>query len=799
MDCKYKEECKFFTDRKLDTSKKYLFLFSSPYAPFMPTLRKMALDVGLDLEDVDFQTVKCSYKAWELDLYLPVNQIKKCATYFDGIKGYKAIVAFGNPASKVFNRKGNIYNYMFYPNYYNNIPVYTTFPIYEIRYNPLKIQWAEKTLKRLSSIPNKPVYNIVEVTDNDRLDRCINEIKKSKMIVFDVETNGLLPKFYSGNGIITSVGVSANENTVYMFSDSYVYTLFPKLKQYFENPEYNIIAHNIQFDTQVLYLGLGIDIKGRLIDTMLLAYLFNEKQEISLKALAPQIGIYYSEEEETQFKTGKDLSKEDFIRYNAKDVMATLLLYNRYMKLMVDNDHIYKAFNHILSPLQKVLIKIQENGMPIDVVKLKELTKKYEKDLDELRSKMHALPEVIAYEKDNGELNINSTQQLVVLLTKYYNIELTKTTDKGSLKIDKAVLESLRDSNAKDFIEPLMEYKVKSKLLSTYLASFIKKNYIGKDKRLHSNFMISTGTGRLSSNSPNLQNIAGNKDIKALLVPMKSNHIMLNADYSSCELRVSAGISNEKSMIEAFKNGADLHARVGHEVFGEPEHVYKEDKKKRTMVKAINFGLLYGMGAYTLAKRIGVSEKEAQDYINSYYKTYANITRKIEEYQTFARNNGYVYLPFGKRRFILDIANRFNSNVSKTDALGQALKRIITKQKSSAEREAYNTIVQGTSVFFTYLSLIRIQEYIDENNLDACIINTVHDSIVFSIDKDTAFDFIPVLMELMTDYEYEWLNGVPLRADVEIGYDYGHLHEVEKDILEDKNKFDEFIASIKEE
>ena len=792
MECIHKDECKYYKERELKDGK-YLFVFSSDYSYELSTIQKLCKIVGIDMNDVVLETVKCSYSSWELDLYLKLPQVKKCKSYFSNLSNYKSIITFGNPASKLFSRKGNFYNYMEFPNNYNNISVYSTFPIYMIGRNKFMFEFAAYTLSQVKEgkFAPAPKYKVIEITSENEVNQLKKEIKQTHLIVFDTETNGLLPTFYKGEGKVLTAAVSSYKDRVYVFPEEHI-DLFPLLKDEFEDINNIVVAHNIQYDAQVLKIFYGINIKGTLRDTMLFAYLLNEMQELSLKVLAPQVGLFYSEEEETQFKTGKIISKNKFLAYNAKDVMATHLLYIKFMKEAIQED-VYSVLNTILAPLQKVLIQIQYNGMSIDTDKLAQLQIEYKKYLDELQDKIQQLPEVKRYNQENEPLNINSTQQLVKLITDYFGIELKTTTKKGTLKMDKKILQSLKGKKIEKFTSLLLEYKEKSKLLSTYLKSFTDKDYVGKDNSLHSNFMISTHTGRLSSNSPNLQNIAGNKDIKSMLVPKKDNHILINADYSSCELRVSAGISQETSMINAFKDGLDLHAKVGAEVFGGEEKIYKEDKKKRTMVKAINFGLLYGMGAYTLGERIGVSSQEAEKYIMDYYRTYKNIQKTINYYKNFALENGYVVLPFGKRRYLLDVANIVNGSKRQSTYMN-AVNNYLNKRKLSAEREAYNTIVQGTSVFFTYLSLIRIQNYINENNIDAYIVNTVHDSIVISIDKKQSYDFIKKIIYFMSDYNYEFLHTVPLRADVEVGYNYGHLNEVDKNWS--KEEYMNFISNL---
>ena len=367
-----------------------------------------------------------------------------------------------------------------------------------------------------------------------------------------------------------------------------------------------------------------------------------------------------------------------------------------------------ELFSNIEMPLVKVLGDMQFNGMYVDKEELIEFGDKLKQGLNELTNEI--------YELCGEEFNINSTQQLGVILFEKLELPVYKKTKKG-YSTDVDILEKLK--NKHPVIEKILEYRSLMKLNSTYVEGLLP--YINeKTKRIHSYFhQTVTATGRISSTEPNLQNIPTRiefgKRLRKVFKP-KEGCIYIDADYSQIELRVLAHISEDKHMLEAFKNDEDIHVQAASKVLGIPKE--EVTKEQRSSAKAVNFGIVYGISDFGLSEQLGISKKKAKEYIEQYLEKYSGIKKFMDDIVEIAKKQGYVETLFHRRRYIPEI----NSNNYMVRKFG--------------ERVAMNTPIQGTAADIMKIAMIDVYNKLKEENLDAKIILQVHDELMIECKKE---------------------------------------------------------------
>ena len=367
-----------------------------------------------------------------------------------------------------------------------------------------------------------------------------------------------------------------------------------------------------------------------------------------------------------------------------------------------------ELFSNIEMPLVKVLGDMQFNGMYVDKEELIEFGDKLKQGLNELTNEI--------YELCGEEFNINSTQQLGVILFEKLELPVYKKTKKG-YSTDVDILEKLK--NKHPVIEKILEYRSLMKLNSTYVEGLLP--YINeKTKRIHSYFhQTVTATGRISSTEPNLQNIPTRiefgKRLRKVFKP-KEGCIYIDADYSQIELRVLAHISEDKHMLEAFKNDEDIHVQAASKVLGIPKE--EVTKEQRSSAKAVNFGIVYGISDFGLSEQLGISKKKAKEYIEQYLEKYSGIKKFMDDIVEIAKKQGYVETLFHRRRYIPEI----NSNNYMVRKFG--------------ERVAMNTPIQGTAADIMKIAMIDVYNKLKKENLDAKIILQVHDELMIECKKE---------------------------------------------------------------
>jgi DNA polymerase-1 len=396
-------------------------------------------------------------------------------------------------------------------------------------------------------------------------------------------------------------------------------------------------------------------------------------------------------------------------------------------------------FNDIEIPLLHVLADMELEGIKLDTEFLNSLSKDLDNDIKNLETKI--------YEDAGEEFNIGSPKQLgEILFDKMKLVDKPKKTKTGQYSTAEDVLSYL----AKDhpIIQHVLEYRGLSKLKSTYIDA-LPGQVEPSTGRVHTDYMQTVAaTGRLSSNNPNLQNIPirteRGRQVRKAFVPRNEDYILLAADYSQIELRIIAALSQETTMIEAFKNGEDIHASTASKVFNIP--LDEVTREQRSNAKTVNFGIIYGVSAFGLSNQTDLSRGEAKDLIDTYYKTYPKLRNYISEQIDFAREHGYVQTVLGRRRYLKDI-NGSNAVV-----------------RGAAERNAVNAPIQGSAADIIKIAMINIYRKLEEGDFRTKMLLQVHDELVFDVYK-------PELEELKTMIKTEMENAYTLSVplDVELG------------------------------
>lgn len=506
------------------------------------------------------------------------------------------------------------------------------------------------------------------------------------------------------------------------------------LKDFYES-DVKKITHNTKADI-VFLSAYNIEIKNVIFDTMLGGYILNsDREDYEYNEMAEDfLGESYLSTEEILGK-GKsrksllDISDKEFVTYCGAWADISRRAYFEMSKQIEENDQHY-LYYEIELPLTFVLADMELEGMKIDIQGLKDYRDKLELKLQELRSDIYWLA--------GEEFNINSPKQLSHILFEKLGLKGGKKTKTGwSTSAD--ILEKLKDKD--EIVGKVLEYRTYSKLKSTYADGLLA--LVKDDGRVYSTFnQTVTTTGRISSTEPNLQNIPVRLDlgreVRKLFVA-KEDCIYLDADYSQIELRVMASMADDKSLIEAFKNGSDIHRSTASLVFNTPFDEVTDLQRRNA--KAVNFGIIYGMGAYSLSQDLGITKKEADAYIASYFEKYPNVKAFIDKSVEDARSLGYAKTIFNRRRYIKEINS---SNFM---------------QRSFGERVAMNMPVQGTAADIIKIAMVKVYNKLKEQGLKSKLILQVHDELIietYENEKDIVSEILRSEME----------NAVKLSVDM---------------------------------
>ena len=516
-----------------------------------------------------------------------------------------------------------------------------------------------------------------------------------------------------------------------------------KLKPIFEDSRIKKIGYNIKYDMLVLS-QYGITVEGTLFDPMIASYIVRADGQHNMDDIAAEYLSYKTISYSELVGTGKeqkhirDVPLQTLSDYSCEDSDITVRLYGHFQKKLNELG-ITKLCEEMEFPLVSVLARMERTGVAIDVDFLAGMSKDLEHQLEHLTHEIHVAAGM--------SFNINSTQQLAeILFNKLKLVPVRKT--KSGFSTDVAVLEALRGVHP--IIELLLEFRQSGKLKSTYIDA-LPKLINTRTGRVHTSFnQTVTTTGRLSSSDPNIQNIPIRtelgRSIRKAFIAGDPESLLLSADYSQIELRVMAHISGDEAMIQAFRNHEDIHTSTAAKVFGVAAEDVTRDMRRKA--KEVNFGIMYGIGAYGLANRLEMSQSEAKEIIARYFARFPKVQQYISDTIAGARKNGYVSTLLGRRRYMNDIRSN-NQNI-----------------RQNAERQAMNMPIQGTAADMIKLAMVHIDSEIRKQKLASSMLLQVHDELVFEVRKNEE----DRMKELV---EKEMCQALPLSVPVEVDLGIG--------------------------
>ena len=448
----------------------------------------------------------------------------------------------------------------------------------------------------------------------------------------------------------------------------------------------------------------------------------------------------------------KDVDVEKAKDYAAEDADITFRLYKKFHKSLKDEKmvNIYELFE---KPMIKILAFMEIEGIKIDNKFLKTLSSKFEKKIDKIQKNVFKI--------SKKEFNIASPKQLGEILYNELKIADLKKTKKGSFATNASVLEDLA-FKGHEFPQLVLDWRQVSKLKNTYSDS-LPEHINPLTNRVHTSFLLAaTTTGRLASSDPNLQNIPikseDGRDIRKSFIAEKDN-VLISADYNQIEMRILADLADVKELKKAFKNNEDIHSLTASQIFN--IEIKKVDQDQRRKAKAINFGIIYGISQYGLAKQINVSNYEAEEFLNSYFAKFPEIKVYMDQTIKFCRKNGYVNNIFGRRSHFININDK-NYNV-----------------RNFQERAAINAPIQGSASEIMRLAMIRLEKRLnDQKNQDTKMLLQIHDELIFETPKSGTEKIRKIIIEEMTSVvnSDQHSFSIPLTIDLNIGDNWGSLH-----------------------
>ena len=593
-------------------------------------------------------------------------------------------------------------------------------------------------------------YQLIET--GKPLELFIKQMLKQPAVCFDTETTSL----NTFEAELVGIAFSWNKNKGYYLpfpeDRQEAKALLDQLEVFFTHESIIKVGQNLKYDIKVL-AQYGMQLKGPIFDTMLAHYVINPDMRHNMDVLA-ETYLKYSPQpiEELIGKGRKKISMrevplEQQKEYAAEDADITFQL-KEYFGQELEATQTKKLYEEIELPLVKVLAKMELEGIRVNQDFLEQLSQALEKDILAL--------EKTIYQEAGESFNIGSPKQLgEILFGKLKLVEKPKKTKTGQYSTAEDVLSYL--ANEHQIIADVLAWRGLMKLKSTYVDA-LPQQIQEKTGRIHTEYMQTVAaTGRLSSNNPNLQNIPirteRGREVRKAFIPRDENHVLVAADYSQIELRIIAALSQEDTMIEAFKNGEDIHASTAAKVFDVP--LADVTREQRSNAKTVNFGIIYGVSAFGLSNQTDMSRSEAGDLIKTYYKTYPKLRDYIDKQIEFARENGYVETVLGRRRYLKDI-NAKNNVV-----------------RSAAERNAVNAPIQGSAADIIKVAMINIQNQLEAKNLKSKMLLQVHDELIFDVPKSE-------LKELKQMVQYEMENAfklsVPLDVEVGVGNNWLEAH-----------------------
>ena len=601
-------------------------------------------------------------------------------------------------------------------------------------------------------------YEIIK--NEDELRKFLKNAEEIGEFSIDTETNSLDPHQASlvGISISSSIGyafyIPLNHLNTKNFDEKNILSIF---KPYLEDKSIKKIGQNIKFD-YIIFFHRGIDINS-MEDTMLMSYVLDAgKNRHNMDTLSE----IHLDHKTIKFKdivgTGKkqinfsEVDLEVAKNYASEDADITYRLYKIFLKSLKSENliNIYEIFE---KPLIKILAMMEINGIGLDKGFLKKLSSKFSNKIEQFEKKI--------YKISNKQFNIASTKQLGEIMYNELKISSLKKTKKGSFATSASVLEDLA-FKGHELPKLVLDWRQTSKLKNTYSDS-LPEHLNSKTNRVHTSFLLAaTTTGRLASSDPNLQNIPikseDGRDIRKAFISEKDKKL-ISADYNQIEMRILADLADVKALKKAFLNSEDIHSLTASQVFG--VEIKKVNSEMRRKAKAINFGIIYGISQYGLAKQIGVSNNEAEEFLNSYFQKFPEIKEYMNSTIKFCRKSGYVQNIFGRKTHIIGINDK-NFNV-----------------RNFQERAAINAPIQGSASEIMRLAMIRLNSELNlPKNQNLKMLLQIHDELIFETNindlKKSSKLISDIMMSVKNSEQHSF--SIPLLVDVNSGKNWGELH-----------------------
>jgi DNA polymerase-1 len=605
-----------------------------------------------------------------------------------------------------------------------------------------------------------PVYQTIDdiqvdyrwVMEESEVKKVVEQILRQEVFCFDTETTSL--DLFEAECVGISVSWKKHQG-VYFPIDSDAKKAKEQielLRPIFESDRLKI-AQNLKFDLAVL-LKYDVYVQGPFFDTMLAHYLIEPDQRHNMKVLCEHYLQYAPIPIESLIgDKGKNQGSmrnvplEQISRYANEDTDVTYQLYEILSKELKEKS-LWNVFNDIEMPLVRVLGEMEQVGVCIDTYFLNSYSKELENQALEAQEKL--------FESAGLKFNISSPQQVGKVLFEHLKLsDKPKKTKTGQYQTDEETLLSLQGKH--DSIDYILQYRTLQKLKSTYVDALptMVNTITG---RVHTSFnQAVAATGRLSSQNPNLQNIPIRtelgREVRKAFIPSTSDRVLLSSDYSQIELRIIAHMSKDEGMIEAFKQGIDIHTATAAKVWG--VSIEEVDKEMRRKAKTVNFGIIYGISAFGLSQRVQIPRFEAKEIIDNYFVQFPGIKRYMDETILLARDNGYVETITGRRRNLRDINSR-NANI-----------------RGFAERNAINAPIQGSAADLIKIAMIHIQNWLNDSGLETKMILQVHDELLFDVPKSELSTVREKVKEIM---ESAMQLSVPIVVESGVGSNWLEAH-----------------------
>ena len=604
-----------------------------------------------------------------------------------------------------------------------------------------------------NNVHNTP-HNYVVLETDDAISDLVSKLQGEKEISFDTETTNI----DANEAELVGLSFCAKPHEAFYIpcpADRERTTqILQQLKPLFENPSINWVGQNIKYDLLVLK-WYDVELAGPVFDTMLAHYVIEPDGKRSMDLLSAQFLKYETIPiEELIGKKGtkqgnmRDVEIDKIKEYAAEDADVTLQLKSAFTPLLSKRE-VEKVFNEVENPLVKVLMDMEYEGIKVDVAFLNAYSKELEREAK--------VSEESVYQQAGVRFNLSSPRQLgEVLFEKLQLDPKARKTKTGQYATGEDVLMKLANHNK--IADDILAYRQLTKLKSTYVDA-LPQMINRKTGRVHTCFGQAVAvTGRLQSNNPNLQNVPvrteRGREIRKAFVPRDPDHILVSADYSQIELRIVAAISGDPAMCDAFRQNKDIHTATAARVYNVDEaDVTKEQRYK---AKSVNFGIIYGQGAFGLADNLGISRTEAKQIIENYKKQFANIQKYMDDTINFAREYGFVQTLMGRKRWLKDI-NSANFTV-----------------RGFAERNAINSPIQGTAADMIKLAMVKVHQEFKKHKFRSKMVLQVHDELVFDAVREELEAIKPVIIDAMQTAMV--LPGVPVVAEVGAGENWLEAH-----------------------